>query len=237
MNTSTTISRGALIRESRRALALELGSGTQAISKKRWFDPYERVGRWITPWRRSRTRLWRSVAVTLGVILLTAILWQEGTDSDTPPPSVADEYFKLLQERASEVDAYASRYDISSDLAALILDIARSVGVDEEVAFRLIEVESGFYQHARSSVGALGFTQLMPETARWLYPGIDLRDEVFDPEINIRLGLEYLKMLMGQYDDDLRLALLAYNRGPGTVNRLLAQGVDPENGYAMAVLE
>jgi soluble lytic murein transglycosylase-like protein len=41
---------------------------------------------------------------------------------------------------------------------------------------------------------------------------------------------------MDKYDGDQRLALLAYNRGPGTVDRVLKRGGDPDNGYADAVI-
>ncbi len=57
----------------------------------------------------------------------------------------------------------------------------------------------------------------------------------FEVETNLRLGFGYLRMLLDRYGDT-RLALLAYNRGPGTVEGLLAAGEDPENGYAERVL-
>ena len=75
----------------------------------------------------------------------------------------------------------------------------------------------------------------MPETARLLRPGI--RDhEMYERETNLRLGFRFLRFLINKYDGDVRLALLAYNRGPTTVDGLLARGVDPSNGYVQRVL-
>ena len=59
---------------------------------------------------------------------------------------------------------------------------------------------------------------------------------LFDRALNLDLGFRYLRSLIDKYDGNVRLALLAYNRGPGTVDRILARGGDPDNGYADRVL-
>ena len=56
----------------------------------------------------------------------------------------------------------------------------------------------------------------------------DLRDQ----ETNLRIGFKYLKQLVDKYDGNENLALTAYNRGPGTVDRVLKRGGNPDNGYA-----
>jgi soluble lytic murein transglycosylase-like protein len=139
-------------------------------------------------------------------------------------------------ERLERVHALSARYGIGADLAMQIEDIALSEGVDPQIAFELVRVESEFNDRAVSPVGALGLTQLMPATAQMLSPGIT-RQQIFEPETNLRLGFRFFNSLLGYYDGDVRLALLAYNRGPATVDRLLAAGVDPGNGYAQAVME
>ena len=87
---------------------------------------------------------------------------------------------------------------------------------------------------ATSPVGAVGLTQLMPATARWMEPGVT-RSELRDPETNLRIGFKYLRYLLEKYDGNENLALLAYNRGPGTVDKALKRGRDPDNGYAAFV--
>jgi hypothetical protein len=56
--------------------------------------------------------------------------------------------------------------------------------------------------------------------------------ELRDPQVNLSIGFRYLRELIDKYDGDERMALLAYNRGPGTVDRVLKRGGNPDNGYA-----
>ena len=72
-------------------------------------------------------------------------------------------------------------------------------------------------------------------TARFYAPGITL-ERLYDPETNLGIGFRYLRDLLGTYQDNLRLALLAYNRGPAKVNQLLGIGHEPGNGYAKTVM-
>lgn len=129
----------------------------------------------------------------------------------------------------------AIRYEISYELATVIRRTAQEEGIDPELAFRLVEVESRFDERALSPVGAMGLTQLMPRTADSLQPGIS-EEEIYDPQINLRLGFRYLGTLLEVYDGRVTDALHAYNRGPGTVNRIRSAGGDPSNGYADKVL-
>ena len=173
-----------------------------------------------------------------------AVSWPTGLGSDAHTRRLVDQIESLrgeadLQrtyiERLERIHQYSARYGISADLAASIEDIALAENIDPQLAFELVRVESGFTQRAVSPVGAIGYTQLMPATARYLQPGIQ-RHQLFDRETNLRLGFRFLRILTEQYNGDIRLALLAYNRGPATVDRLLATGIDPNNGYAQMVL-
>ena len=137
--------------------------------------------------------------------------------------------------RLEAITHNSARYRIPSDLAADIYDIALAEGIDPSLAFRLVRVESGFVQRAISPVGAVGLAQLMPQTAFWLDPSLTYAD-LFDRKTNLRLGFRYLRSMIARYDGDLRLALLAYNRGPGTVDMVLDEGRDPTNGYENAVI-
>jgi soluble lytic murein transglycosylase-like protein len=131
---------------------------------------------------------------------------------------------------------FARQYRISRELATAIHDAARAEGIDPDLAFRLVRVESNFNPRARSSAGALGLTQLMPYTARAVDRSMNTRERVLDPEANLRVGFRYLRGLIGHYRGDVALALVAYNRGDGAVDRDLRRGRDPHNGYAGAVL-
>lgn len=131
---------------------------------------------------------------------------------------------------------YALEYGVSLQLASDIERAAIAEGIDPELAFRLVRVESEFHEAAISPVGALGLTQLMPATAESLQPGIT-REEIFDRHTNLRLGFRYLRWLLEVYDGNVTEALHAYNRGPGTVARLRQRGEDPANGYADKILQ
>jgi soluble lytic murein transglycosylase-like protein len=124
---------------------------------------------------------------------------------------------------------------VTRRLAESIVEAALENDIEPELAFGLVRAESGFRDGATSHVGAVGLTQLMPRTARWLEPGTTTRD-LRDSETNLRIGLGYLRDLIDKYDGDERLALLAYNRGPGTVDKVLRRGGDPDNGYVEKVL-
>jgi soluble lytic murein transglycosylase-like protein len=144
------------------------------------------------------------------------------------------ELARLEINRMHAIMEQSRRHRIPADLAAAIHDIAVEEGVDPVLAFSLVRVESGFVRGAISSAGAVGLTQVMPSTARWLQPDIAY-SELFERDKNLRLGFRYLRMLMRQYDGNLHLALLAYNRGPNRVDEILRRGGDPSNGYTRMI--
>lgn len=141
---------------------------------------------------------------------------------------------RAAEGRERTVAVYAFRYGIPHDLADAIHRAAEAEGVDAELGFRLVRVESAFREDAVSSAGALGLTQLMPATAAELRPGIT-QAQILERDTNLRLGFRYLRWLLGVYGGDTGLALTAYNRGPGTVARIRRAGGDPANGYAELV--
>lgn len=143
---------------------------------------------------------------------------------------------RLQLERANSVLGYSEKFQIPADLAAAIYDIALSEGLDPALGYRLVKVESNFKRKARSHANAFGYTQIQVPTANFYEKGIT-EERLYDRETNLRLGFRFLKDLLRSYDGDMELALLAYNRGPGTVARILAEGGDPGNGYAKAVLK
>jgi soluble lytic murein transglycosylase-like protein len=139
-------------------------------------------------------------------------------------------------ERAKAIMDYSGRFKVNAELAGAVYDVALAEGIDPELGFRLVRVESEFKAHAISSVGALGLTQLMPSTARYFDKDVT-RQELFEPRTNLRIGFRYLRSLINEYDGDVRLALLVYNRGPVAVETLRSLGVDPGNGYAKLVMK
>jgi len=146
------------------------------------------------------------------------------------------ELVKLQLERTNAIMANSARYQIPADLAEDIYDIALSEGIDPALGFQLVKVESGFKANARSSMKAYGYTQLQLPTARFYDPDVTT-SQLFDRETNLRIGFRFLRDLLEQFDHDMQVALVAYNRGPAKVAGILAKGGDPANGYAEAVME
>jgi hypothetical protein len=97
-----------------------------------------------------------------------------------------------------------------------IYEAARRHGLAPELVAAVIRAESAFQARAVSVKGASGLMQLMPATARRF--GV-APDRIFDPQANVDAGVRYLAWLLERFEDDLSLALAAYNAGEGTVDR------------------
>jgi len=104
---------------------------------------------------------------------------------------------------------------------------ADNYSLDPALLAAVIYQESKFKADARSTSGAIGLMQLLPDTAK----GIALHtggsafrvDDLYDPEINVRYGAWYLRHLLRKYRDE-RSALAAYNAGQDNVDRWRRNG-------------
>jgi soluble lytic murein transglycosylase len=102
------------------------------------------------------------------------------------------------------LNKYAGRYKIDPLLVAAI-----------------IKVESKFWTHAQSPVGAIGLMQIMPETGREIAGKLKIYNfhdhDLYVPEINIEIGCYYLDELMKECSDDQVAILASYNAGKNIV--------------------
>ena len=117
-------------------------------------------------------------------------------------------------------DVMAERTDRNSlncgraDLDAIFSAAGLRYGISPDLLKAVAKVESGFNPKVVSKAGAIGMMQLMPGTARAL--GVT---DPYDPEQNIMGGAKYLRDQLDRFGGDVRLALAAYNAGPGAVTK------------------
>ena len=137
--------------------------------------------------------------------------------------------------RWNRIYTFSRRWMVDTELARAIHDAALESGLDPELGFRLVNVESQFKEHAVSGVGAAGLTQVMLPTARYYDPKIT-KQKLFNRETNLRIGFKYLRDLIDENHGNVKLALLTYNRGAQAVQNELSLGLDPSNGYDRKVM-
>ena len=178
---------------------------------------------------------------TWGAVLIAAVLGAGAAEAQTfssrSRGTLFDSQTALMDRRLSSQYAHSSRLaptrselpgagaaipSYTGSLRSAYIGHARSAarrhGIPEDLFLRLIQQESGWNPQARSHKGALGLAQLLPATAATL--GVD----PMDPQQNLEGGARYLALQYRKFGS-WRLALAAYNAGPGAVER--HKGVPP----------
>ena len=172
------------------------------------------------------------LATALALISCTALTWADlygyvdGDGRAHLSTQQLDERYKLFQRSAVKpndtkktVVAVLGKYPkIPEKTLKLynkqIQQIAKKYQIDAALVHAVILAESQYDAGAVSPTGASGLMQLMPDTVE-RYKVAD----VFDPKENIRAGAQYLRDLLKLFDNDLELAIAAYNAGEGAVIR------------------
>ena len=143
----------------------------------------------------------------------------------------------FLLKKANSVyteNSYPLKYEKEIDAAS------KKYGVDKALIYGVIKTESNFVPDARSSAGALGLMQLMPDTFEWLQTYYkDENDYTFedlaDPAINIDYGAELLSILSKRYENEETM-LCAYNGGLGNVDKWLDNKDYSDDGKTLKVV-
>lgn len=107
-------------------------------------------------------------------------------------------------------------------------------GIDPLLTFAIIKAESNFNPEVKSSSNACGLMQLMESTANEMATKLNMNNfntqDLYNPEISIKLGTYYFSNLLKEYNGNTLLALTAYNAGKGNVKRWIEQGKINEDG-------
>lgn len=106
--------------------------------------------------------------------------------------------------------------------------------IDQNLVFAIIKAESNFNPNVVSKSKAIGLMQLMDTTAEEIANDLHINfikgTSLYNPEINIRLGIKYFSNLLKDYNGNQLLALTAYNAGPGNVKKWIEQEIIKSDG-------
>ena len=140
--------------------------------------------------------------------------------------------FSSLSSLAAASSATQTQHHIKMIIVAEAL---KSRHVSPSLALAVAEVESGFRPQVVSHKGAIGVMQIMPATSRQVF-GVN-PNRLYQPDLNIRLGIRFLDDLIATYDGRVEIALSHYNGG-SRVNRTQPPSIIPATrGYVLKVLD
>jgi hypothetical protein len=113
--------------------------------------------------------------------------------------------------------ASATYYYDTEDIQQQVISEAKRQNLAPSLALAIAKVESNFNPNALSHAGAKGVMQIMPRTAEQVF-GVN-QSRLFEPDVNIKLGVKFIKQLLERYENRLDIALSHYNGGSGVKNR------------------
>lgn len=126
---------------------------------------------------------------------------------------------------------------LDDEVRALTVDICSEYHIDPAIVFAMMDVESDYNANAMGDRGqAFGLLQVQP---RWHGDRINRLEcwDLYDPENNVTVAVDYLSELLDKYDGNIEMALTAYNRGAyGAQRDLFSKGIY-ESEYSGKVLE
>lgn len=116
----------------------------------------------------------------------------------------------------------------------VIKEEAQKNNIDPYLVLAVIKTESGFNKLATSKKEAKGLMQIMDTTAQDINDNANIVEDIentnlYDENINIALGCNYLKSLIDKYEGNYYIAICAYNAGMGNVNKWLNEGILPKD--------
>ena len=123
--------------------------------------------------------------------------------------------------------------------AELILPLAAEYGFDPRLQFALVRQESLFESVARSGAAAQGLSQVIPDTGAWIanrlaWPDYE-NEDLYKPYVGLTFGAYYLDQQLQAFDEQVHVALSAYNGGPGNAARWFEAAGSDLDAYVTTV--
>ena len=142
----------------------------------------------------------------------------------------------LINNFAKAINAYKkTSADFPNTYDSIINEASKKYSVPENLIKAVIKQESNYMPNAVSSKGAIGLMQIMPSTGALL--GIEDKESLKDPYVNIMTGTKYLSQMLNRYDGRLDLSLSAYNAGPNLVDKLQRiPNIDETKNYVKNII-
>lgn len=110
-----------------------------------------------------------------------------------------------------------------------VIENNTKTGIDPYLILSMIKTESNFNKNAKSSKDAKGLMQILESTKEDVAHLLDYQNlddiDLYDPAVNIKVGIYYLDILIKRYDGNYYLAICAYNAGIGNVDRWIEDGI------------
>lgn len=164
-------------------------------------------------------------------VLIALLIGCQKNSSTTPATSRADSLVAMVEKKIAEkkrLNEFRQQrlprnfYEKIQEYYPIIRKYSKRYGLDWRLIIAQILKESRFKEDARSNVGAMGLMQIMPYTAREITRELDIEFIARDPRENITAGIYHLYKQLKYFPDAdsenrLKLALAAYNAGPGRV--------------------
>jgi hypothetical protein len=173
-----------------------------------------------------------------GPNLAAAVAEIEGGTAAAPTSGSREATIEQLVHELDERHTGLSQREIRS-VAQTIVDECEAQDLEVGLVMAVIQVESAGYHRAVSAVGAVGLMQLMPGTGKDMARKRGLpwhgSATLFDPVVNVKLGITYLRQLSDRYDH-VPTALAAYNWGPGRIDSRIRRGAKMPKLYVEQVM-
>lgn len=134
-------------------------------------------------------------------------------------------YFKIEDKILMQI--YPKKYE------EYVYKYSEELNIDPLLTLAIIKTESNFEEKIQSRSGAIGLMQLMDKTAKEQAQKLNIeytKDVLYNPEINIKIGLSYFDNLLEQFKGNYILAFAAYNAGMGNVRNWVAEGTIKADG-------